>query len=185
MSSRSDNLKTRLAIGVMLLALSALLAPHRARADTVYAANYSNNTIVSLVLPSVFASNNLLDSPSALAFDRAGNLYVANAFNIERFDTNGVGSVFATNFLSGRITGLAFDIADNLYVANQNDHRIAKFTTNGIGSVFATHIFNTDGDLSGPVSLAFDSEGNLYAATASGNGPNPSTNHLIVKFTTN
>src|SRR5437773_12088870 len=50
--------------------------------------------------------------------------------------------------------------ADILYVSNYNSNTIVKFTSGGVGSVFAS------AGLSGPVGLAFDAAGNLYAANA-------------------
>ena len=59
---------------------------------------------------SVFASTDLgLAGLSGLAFDSAGNLYVANTLgkNIERFTPDGVGSLFA-NTPGSAPQGLAF-----------------------------------------------------------------------------
>src|SRR5439155_871834 len=77
---------------------------------------------------SVFATNGL-NLPRGLAFDAAGNLYVANYGDntIEKFTPGGVGSVFASTGLSSPI-GLAFDAAGNLYAANSGDNTIEKFT---------------------------------------------------------
>jgi DNA-binding beta-propeller fold protein YncE len=87
---------------------------------------------------SIFASTGL-DSPEGLAFDSAGNLYVANAdYNtIEKFGTNSVGSVFASTGMDSP-KGLAFDSAGNLYVAEPLSNTIEEFGTNGVGSVFAS-----------------------------------------------
>jgi DNA-binding beta-propeller fold protein YncE len=50
----------------------------------------------------VFA-NSGLDYPTFLAFNKSGNLFVANYDNntIEEFNTNGVGRVFASTGLNG------------------------------------------------------------------------------------
>ena len=60
-----------------------------------------------------------LSNPGALAFDAAGNLYVANynSNTIEKFTPGGVGSVFASTLLNGAAS-LAFDAAGNLYASN-------------------------------------------------------------------
>src|SRR5438094_304763 len=50
--------------------------------------------------------------------------------------------------------------ADVLYVANSGDNTIEKFTSGGAGSVFSSSGLNQ------PYGLAFDSAGNLYAATS-------------------
>jgi len=111
---------------------------------------------------SVFASSGL-DGAEGLAFDGAGNLYVANAPNntIEKFTPGGVPSVFASTGLANP-QGLAFDSAGNLYVANDGNNTIEKFTSGGVGSVFASS------GLANPGSLAFDSAGNLYVTNNGG-----------------
>ena len=49
------------------------------------------------------SANTALSSPTGLAFDSAGNLFVANHGNntIEMFTSAGVGSLFANSGLSG------------------------------------------------------------------------------------
>ena len=74
---------------------------------------------------SPFASG--FETPDALAFDSAGNLYVANfgtyprgQDTVSEVTPSGVVSTFATGLTNP--TGLAFDSAGNLYVANDT-HR--------------------------------------------------------------
>ena len=88
--------------------------------------------------------------PDGLAFDSAGNLFVAgfNDHMIEKFTPDGVGSIFADASDGLRQPhGLAFDSAGNLYVANDSS-TIEKFTPDGVGSVFAiahnSHLAFTD-----------------------------------------
>jgi DNA-binding beta-propeller fold protein YncE len=122
---------------------------------------------------SLFAGPTIF-GPSGLAYDKAGNLYVANANNntIEKFSTNGTPSVFAAdpgdNSVMNGPTGLAFDANGNLYTANYFGNSIEKFSTNGTPSTFATD----DGTYSvviSPDGLAFDQAGNLYVANSGGN----------------
>jgi DNA-binding beta-propeller fold protein YncE len=127
---------------------------------------------------SVFANGSGLSSPNGIAFDSAGNLFVANegSNTIFRFTPGGLGSVFAdaSDGLSSP-SGIAFDSVGNLFVANQTT--IEKFTPGGIGSVFADA---SDG-LTELADLAFDGSGNLYAVNYS-----PSLlvwDSTIVKFT--
>jgi DNA-binding beta-propeller fold protein YncE len=83
------------------LALAAMLpaAPTTGHAaDTIYVASY-HDTIQQFTptgVGSVFADTGL-SGPAGLAFDSAGNLYVANSNNgtIEKFTPQGVGSIFA------------------------------------------------------------------------------------------
>ncbi len=108
-----------------------------------------------------FASTGV-NLPMALAFDGAGNLYVANfgGANVQKFTPAGVGSVFASVI---RPTGLAFDAAGNLYVSNYGN-TIEEFSPTGasLGTFAHTGLIN-------PTGLAFDSAGNLFVAN---NGTN-------------
>jgi DNA-binding beta-propeller fold protein YncE len=112
--------------------------------------------------PTVFATGLL--SPAGLAFDSAGNLYVATGLQlgpnaIHKFSPAGVDlGNFATTGLH-EPTGLAFDSAGNLYVANTDTSTIHKFSPTGVdlGDFATTGLRNPD-------SLAFDSAGNLYAS---------------------
>ena len=101
---------------------------------------------------------------NGLAFDRFGNLYVANAngFTIEKLDANGSRSVFADS-TDGLYfpQAIAFDDGGNLYAASGNT--IIRFDVNGNGSVFAST------GLAGPHALTFDRAGNIYAANFNNN----------------
>ena len=103
----------------------------------------------------VFASSGL-NAPTGLAFDSAGNLYVANSGNntIEMFTTNGVGSVFANAGLSSPQC-LAFNSGGGLYVANGGDGTIMALWAGGAG-LYATNVW--------AIGLAFDGAFHLYAS---------------------
>jgi len=115
-----------------------------------------------------------LANPTSLAFDRVGNIYVANGVNpwsgspfgptntIARFSANLTYlNDFATNL--NQPWGLAFDRNGNLYVSNSGNNRILKSTPSGNITTFAAVGLNN------PRGLAFDSAGNLYVVNA-GNG---------------
>ena len=118
-------------------------------------ANIGNNTIEKITpggVGSVFASTGL-STPRGVAFDSAGNLYVANSGNntIEKFTSAGIGSVFASAGLNNP-WGLAFDSAGDLYAANALNNTISEFSSSGTNvGVFAD---SADG-LNGPAFLAF------------------------------
>jgi hypothetical protein len=128
---------------------------------------------------STFASG--MYQPVALAFDRAGNLFVANSGaggcipevecppkpgTIIRIRPDGTQSTFVT-LQSSQLLGLAFDGAGNLFVSTGIS--IVKITPNGTQSTFASQ-------LHGAWPMAFDRSGNLYV------GVNPSGSSSILKF---
>jgi DNA-binding beta-propeller fold protein YncE len=133
----------------------------------------ANNTIEKFDtngVASVFAADpgdgSVLNSPAGLAFDQAGNLYVANNGNdtIEKFTANGVASVFVSGDnspLSGP-EGIAFGTNGALYVANDGNF-IEEFPTNGPPINF---VDSSSSYLYDPAGMAFDTNGNLYVANA-------------------
>jgi sugar lactone lactonase YvrE len=126
------------------------------------------------------------NAPTGLAFDAAGDLYVADTNNnvVRRIGTDGsvttvAGAPGIAGFADGlsvaarfnHPTGLAFDSLGNLYVADSGNHairRIAPSTlvTTVIGNGAAGHA-NGDGlsaQLNDPTGLAFDGTGRLFIA---------------------
>jgi sugar lactone lactonase YvrE len=131
--------------------------------------------------------------PSGLAFDKAGNLYIADAYNGRirmvavqtgiittvagpgTFGTLGDGGPATAAYL-GNIGGLAFDGAGNLYVAGYRNNRIRMIAakTGIISTVAGGGTAGTLGDgglataayLQYPVDVALDGAGNLYIADA-------------------
>ena len=107
---------------------------------------------------STFASG--FHDPTGLAFDSAGNLYVANAFNfsygasVSLVTPTANVSTFASGLGLVSPQGLAFDAAGNLYVANLGNETVSKVSPAGAVSTFATVGYV-------PVSLAFDAAGKL------------------------
>jgi sugar lactone lactonase YvrE len=112
-----------------------------------------------------FATQTNISGPAGLAFDKSGNLYIADNLGgtVRRVDRNGILTTFASfpglGFENGP-AGLAFDTSGVLYVGTFNGDVYAIPPT-GSGSTL---------DLSAipppvvPAYLAFDSVGNLYFA---------------------
>ena len=122
---------------------------------------------------STFASG--FNLPFGLAFDSAGNLYVANAGNntVSEVTPAGAVSTFASGF--NLPVGLAFDSAGNLYVANSNGTTVSEVTPAGVISTLASG-FN------GPFGLAFGA-GNLYVANGVSNTVSKVSETVTVPFT--
>jgi hypothetical protein len=101
-------------------------------------------------------STNVLD-PKGLAFDTAGNLFVANSGGfIEKFDPQGNGIKFAT---LNQPIGLAFDSASNLYVSLYSTSKIVKYDALGNPAVTNSLTLHPY-----PYGIAMDTAGNLYVA---------------------
>jgi sugar lactone lactonase YvrE len=105
-----------------------------------------------------------LNEPSGLAFDRYGNLYIANHSQglmgegtIVRVAGNGDRTRFAVN-LTGP-TALAFDRMGFLFVASFETNSISMVTEDGVVTTFADNIPQ-------PSALLFDTEGDLWVASS-------------------
>ncbi len=123
--------------------------------------NGGNGAITEITLggvPSPFASG--LSMPTGLAFNNAGDLFVANGISkVIEITPGGTQSIFASG-LNGP-TGLAFDNTGDLFVANYGSApgggSITEITPGGTQSTFFS-------GLSYPFGLAFSSAGNLFVS---------------------
>lgn len=120
-----------------------------------------------------------LSGPAALAFDRAGALYVADSGNhrVRRIDANGtITSLDVSSWSRSNVwhpDGLAFDKDGNLNVADASGCQIVRISPGGVASLVAgTGMCGYGGDggpaalaqMYGPGGIAFDPAGNLYIA---------------------
>ena len=128
------------------------------------------------------------NSPSGVALDSSGNVYVADLFAIQRVAPGGTVTTLAGNEIAnlGGISdglgsaaqfngpqGLAIDGAGNVYVADTGNNLIRKITPEGFVTtiagnpyqVFATAIGEGGAaTFNGPCGIAVDGSGTLYVA---------------------
>jgi len=135
------------------------------------------------------AASAQFSSPTSLAQDAAGNVYVADAANyrIRRIDPSGNVTTLAGSgvrgFLDGPAAtarffepqGIALDAAGNLYVADRASQRIRRLSPAGVVSTYAGT--GTAGYLDGPaatarfnspIGVAVDARGDVYVAERAG-----------------
>ncbi len=129
--------------------------------------------------------------PVGLSTDPAGNVYASGNPLVWKITPSGTATIFAgvanqygyngdgipanQAYLSAP-SGTAMDASGNFYIADAGNNRIRKVDINGIISTVAgngTYGFSGDGglatsaELSGPSSIAFDTQGNMYIADTS------------------
>lgn len=98
-------------------------------------------------------------APAGLAFDRQGNLYVANFLSnsVDRISPDGTRTQFSSGAnLKGPI-GLVVDEHNNVYVANYNGGTVARINPAGVSTIIATSFKR-------PYYLTLDREGNLFVS---------------------
>jgi sugar lactone lactonase YvrE len=111
----------------------------------------------------LFASG--LWGPFGMAFDSAGDLFVANEGDggggtaVSRVTPTGEVSTFATGFVGP--SGVAFNGTGDLHVSDDTN-RVFRVSGTGIPQVF----IDSDVGLENPNAIAFDASDNLYVANA-------------------
>jgi len=148
------------------------------------------------------ATSAQLWSPSGVAADSTGDVYIADMYNnLIRKVSNGVITTVAGNGTGGYSgdngpptsaslsspQSIAVDAAGSLYVADTGNQRIRKVSNGVITTVAGNGTFAFSGDngpatsaqLAWPYGIAVDSAGNLYIADASNNRIRKVSNGII------
>ncbi|GHU83901.1 hypothetical protein FACS189468_9440 [Spirochaetia bacterium] len=101
-------------------------------------------------------------SPTGIAVDPEGNLYVSNwsGGSVSKLDTKGNHTIFALNM--GSPAGLAFDNDGNLYVADYSQDVIYRIAQNKNKVIFARGLHT-------PTGISFNKNGELLVANRSSN----------------
>lgn len=136
----------------------------------------------------ILATTAPLDAPAGVAYDAAGNLYIADLnhnvireVNLADVITTVAGTGeqgfggdggAATSALLDSPAGVAVDAAGNIYIADTHNNRIRKISGSTISTIAGTGVASFSGDggaalsatLNHPTALALDGAGNLYIA---------------------
>ncbi|HTR42283.1 MAG TPA: PEP-CTERM sorting domain-containing protein [Pseudomonadales bacterium] len=168
------NIKTAKYLLGSVVCAGALLTAAGASAQNLFVSDFSANNIYEYTpggTQSIFASG--MNNPFDIAFNAAGNLFVANTADngpggsITEITRGGTQSTFASG-----LDPIAMDFYGNtLFTADYSSGNIYEFTPSGMRSTFATG-FTT------PISMTFDSAGDMFVGSGYGNG-----NGIITKIT--
>ena len=122
------------------------------------------------------SGNGQFSSPTGVAVDGAGNIYVAdnNNYRIQKFDLTGMfvwahGSQGTGNGQFEHPSGVAVDGAGNIYVADTSNNRIQKFDANFTFKWAVGAYGSNAGQFKSPSGLAVDGNGNVYVADTNNN----------------
>ena len=161
---------------------------------TVYpaGANGSTNPIVTIE-----GEKPGLDGPTAIAFDSAGNIYIANAGksggghdSVTKYAAGSSGNVAPVAEITGDATklssptGLTVDSSGNIYVANDGSvagvaDSITVYSPGSTGNAAPTKVISGSSTLlDRPGGVAVDSQGNIYATSFGAEG-NSSVSILV------
>jgi hypothetical protein len=164
---KTKNLILHRSLGGAAFAGAVLLMAFSAPAQNLFVSNYANDDIYEITpggVQSTFASG--MNYPGGLAFNTAGDLFVANSADngpggsIVEITPGGTESAFATGIDP---IPLAFNSSGGLFEGDYNSGNIYEFSPGGVRSTFAT-------GLSFPLAMAFNNAGDLFVGAGYGVG---------------
>ena len=132
-------------------------APNLNAAPKVYGSSGGPTAVLANCTVRVIATG--FSAPAGLAFDKQGNLYVANFMSstVDRVNVDGSRSQFSSGSnLKGPI-GLVVDGSNSLYVANYLSGTVARISPSGVSTIIATGFKK-------PYYLTLDKDGNLFVS---------------------
>jgi sugar lactone lactonase YvrE len=178
---------------VVLLGFCAqgTLAQNAAQTSALARLGYAQSRVhANISSGSAEATNTTLYLPRGLAFDAAGDLFIADTGNhiIREVDLDGIITTVAgtgeqgfggdggdaTSALLDSPSGIAVDSSGNLYIADTGNQRIRMVSGGTISTMAGTGVAGFSGDgatatsatLNNPVAVAVDSRGYVYIADA-------------------
>jgi len=161
---------------------------------TVYPAG-ANGSVSPIV--TIAGDKTRLGGPKAIAFDSAGNIYVANAAqdsgghdSVTKYAAGSSGDVAPVAEITGAATklsspsGLTVDSSGNIYVANEGSNNggldsITVYAAGSIGNAAPSKVISGAATLlDRPGGVAVDAKGNIYATSFGAEG-NSSVSILV------
>jgi Bacterial Ig domain/Bacterial cadherin-like domain/Bacterial Ig-like domain len=139
------------------------IAPNNGTTFEITVTATGSGTVIADVQGIVYVSStfsSLVDNPSSITIDSAGNIYTANpqSNNVTKITPAGVSSIFGT---TGNLPyAITIDSAGNIYTANRSDNNVTKITPAGVSTILGTTGLNPNG-------IAIDAGGNIYTTNLS------------------
>jgi hypothetical protein len=136
-----------------------------ASAQAPFPSTFSSGTVNDLTLAVTYTGGGL-SSPSGVAVDASGNVWVANAGNnsVSEFANSGVAMSGTTGYTAGSMSSpsaIAIDTGGHAWITNAGSATLTELSAAGAnmaGSPFS------GGGLSGPASVSFDGAGDIWVA---------------------